>query len=92
LQQERAAIVPQIKPSTYQLYERARKARKGVGVAEAVEGRCSACHMAMRPQFSQDLKRGDQIMVCESCQRILYYVPPQAFEDLTGEPAPAVSE
>ena len=92
LQQERAAIVPQIKASTYQLYERARKARKGVGVAEAVEGRCSACHMAMRPQFSQDLKRGDQIMVCESCQRILYYVPPQAFEDLTGEPAPAVSE
>ena len=74
------------------LYERARRARKGVGVAEAVEGRCSACHMAMRPQFSQELKRGDQIMSCESCNRILYYNPPRAIEDLTGEPAPAVHE
>jgi predicted nucleic acid-binding Zn-ribbon protein len=92
LQQERAGIVPQIQPSTYQLYERARRARKGVGVAEAVEGRCSACHMSMRPQFSQELKRGDQVMTCESCNRILYYNPPRAVEDLTGEAAPAVRQ
>jgi len=36
------------------------------------------------------LKRGDQVMHCESCGRILYYSPPATFEDLTGESAPAV--
>ncbi len=92
LQQERAGIVPNIQSSTYQLYERARRNRKGIGVAEALEGRCSACHIALRPQFSQELKRGDQVMACESCQRILYFNPPRAVEDLTGEPAPAVRE
>jgi hypothetical protein len=48
--------------------------------------------MAMRLQFFQDLKRGDQVMTCESCQRILYYNPPAAVEDLTGEPASAVRD
>ena len=92
LQAERAGVVKDVTPATYQRYERVRKSRRGIGVAEAVDGRCSACNMAMRLQFFQDLKKGDQIMACESCQRILYYNPPASLEDLTGEPAPAVRE
>jgi len=92
LRQERASDVKSISPSVYQRYERVRKGRRGRAVAEAVDGRCSGCNMAMRLQFFQDLKKGDQIMSCESCQRILYYNPPVAFEDLTGEAAPAVHE
>jgi uncharacterized protein len=90
LLEERAKIAAQTTPATLQQYEKSRKTGRGVGVAEAIEGRCSACHMALRPQFSQDLKRGDNVMTCESCHRILFYNPPQALEDLTGEPAPAV--
>jgi len=53
-------------------------------------GRCSACNIALRPQYFQDLRKGDQVLVCESCQRILYYNPPQSFEDLAaGAEAPA---
>jgi len=92
LHQERAKIVAQVTPPTYQLYERVRKGRRGIGVAEALDGRCSACQMALRPQFAQELKRGDKVMACESCQRILYYNPPASLEDLTGEPAPAVRQ
>lgn len=56
-------------------------------MAEAVDGRCTACNIAMRLQFFQDLKKGDQILACESCQRILYYNPPVAAEDLAADPA-----
>ena len=89
MQHERATLVAQMTPATYQLYERVRKGRRGIAVAEAVGGRCSACQMALRPQFAQDLKRGDKVMSCESCQRILFYNPPETFEDLTGAAAPA---
>ena len=89
---ERAAIVSAIAPATYQRYERARKARKGIGVAEAVEGRCTGCNLSMRLQFYQDLKKGNEILSCECCHRILYYNPPASIEDLTGEPAPAARE
>ena len=84
---ERAAAVKQITPAVYQRYERVRKGRRGVAVAEAVEGRCSACNLTMRLQFFQDLKRGDQILSCESCTRILYYNPPVPVEDPAGETA-----
>jgi predicted nucleic acid-binding Zn-ribbon protein len=92
LETERAGVVSETTPAVHQRYERVRKTRRGLAVAEAVDGRCSACNMAMRLQFFQDLKKGDQILSCESCQRILYYNPPVALEDLTGEAAPAVQE
>ena len=53
----------------------------GSAVAEAVDGRCTACNMVLRPQYYQDLKTGEPILFCESCQRILYYNPPQSFDD-----------
>jgi predicted nucleic acid-binding Zn-ribbon protein len=92
LQAERAAVVKEMTPRIYQRYEQVRKARRGIAVAEAVEGRCSVCHLTLRPQFFQDLKKGDQVMSCESCQRMLYYNPPVSVEDLTGEAAPVVQQ
>jgi predicted nucleic acid-binding Zn-ribbon protein len=87
LHTERKAIVSGITPGIYRNYERIRKGRRGIAVAEAQDGRCSACHMAMRLQFFQELRRGDQVMSCESCGRILYYNPPVGVEDVGSEPA-----
>ena len=81
LQTERASIAKSISPANYQNYERVRKGRKGIAVAEVVDGRCTVCQISLRPQYFQDLKRGESILACESCQRILYYNPPQAVED-----------
>jgi predicted nucleic acid-binding Zn-ribbon protein len=86
LQVERASIVKEVSPATYTQYERVRKGRKGVAVAEVVEGRCTACYMVLRPQYFQDVKRTESILFCESCQRILYYNPPQSLEDLAAAP------
>jgi uncharacterized protein len=80
LQTERAAIVKEITPSLYQRYERVRPNRKGIAVAEVVDGRCTACQIVLRLQYFQDLKHGDSILSCESCQRILYWNPPQSSE------------
>jgi len=81
---ERAGIAKEITPATYQQYERVRKGRKGIAVAEVVDGRCTACYMVLRPQYFQDVKRTESILFCESCQRILYYNPPVAFDDLAA--------
>ena len=81
LQKERGEIVAGITPAVYQRYTRIAKMRRGIGIAEALEGRCSACNIAMRLQFFQDLKKGGQVMSCESCGRILYYNPPQVVVD-----------
>lgn len=77
---EAAAKLPR---ATLDAYTRISKKRNGVAVAEAIGGRCSACQITLRPQYSQDLRRGDKLMFCESCGRILYYNPPVNVEDGT---------
>ncbi len=90
IHQERALAVTRLNPNVYRQYERIRKGRRGIAIAEAIDGRCSACQIALRLQFFQDLKKGDQVMYCESCSRIIYYNPPVAFEDVSGASAPAI--
>lgn len=53
----------------------AQRSRDGIAVAEVVNGSCSACFMSLRPQMQVEVKRGDQIITCESCTRILYIAP-----------------
>jgi len=74
-QSERKAIGAELTPTFYSEYERIRKKTRNTPIADATEGRCSACQIALRPQFFQDLRRGDKIMFCESCGRILTYNP-----------------
>jgi predicted nucleic acid-binding Zn-ribbon protein len=82
LKQEREKILAEMTPKIASEYERIRKGRAGVAIAEVVGGRCSKCNMLLRPQFLQELKRGDTVMVCESCRRMLYWNPPQSVEDV----------
>jgi len=91
LQNERGEVVKSVTPSLYQRYERVKKSRRGQAMAEVVDGRCMACQIALRLQYFQDLKRGENILSCESCQRILYYNPPQAIEDFGGGTRVAMS-
>ncbi len=81
---ERQTLVRELAPPIYSAYERIRAKRRGLAVAEAVDGRCSACHLALRPQFLQDVRLNQEVMYCESCGRIMYYNPPVSFEDIAA--------
>jgi predicted nucleic acid-binding Zn-ribbon protein len=60
-------------------YDRmAQRSRDGIAVAEVKNGSCSACFMSLRPQMQLEIKRGDRIITCESCARILYTTIPEA--------------
>ncbi|MGH9968030.1 MAG: zinc ribbon domain-containing protein [Pyrinomonadaceae bacterium] len=58
------------------LYKRiSARIRDGVAVAEARNGACMACFMALRPQAMAEVRRGEEVVTCDNCNRILYYVP-----------------
>jgi predicted nucleic acid-binding Zn-ribbon protein len=78
--EERKQVAASVDAQVLTLYERVRKKWGSVAVAEGTSGRCTACHMAFRPQFFQDLKRGEKVHTCESCGRILFYNPPVNLE------------
>ena len=44
-------------------------------MAEARDGLCTVCHVRLRPQVFNEVRRNDGIIQCDSCTRILYFVP-----------------
>jgi uncharacterized protein len=69
---ERKAIETAVSSDLLPRYERVRKARGGIAVAAARNEVCEICQVRIRPQVFQEIRRNDQIIACDACQRILY--------------------
>jgi predicted nucleic acid-binding Zn-ribbon protein len=76
----RARLASRISPAALTLFEHVSRHRKGLAVSEARDGYCVQCHVRLRPQVFNDVRRNDSLIQCESCSRILYFVPPPAAE------------
>jgi predicted nucleic acid-binding Zn-ribbon protein len=54
-------------------YNFIRSRRQGVGISPVSKGNCGVCHMQIPPQQFNELLRGDKLMHCPSCKRIIYW-------------------
>jgi uncharacterized protein len=61
-----------VNPELLRQYDRVAKYR-GTGLSEVRDHKCIACQVMLRPQTYNEVRAGTQIVVCDSCQRILYY-------------------
>jgi predicted nucleic acid-binding Zn-ribbon protein len=75
---ERAAIVEALDRQTLGIFELVSSRRNGVALAEARDGICTICHVRLRPQVFNNVRRNEEIIQCDSCNRILYFVPAPA--------------
>jgi uncharacterized protein len=55
-------------------YERVMKFR-GSGLSEVRDQKCTTCQVVLRPQTYNEVRTGNTVIECESCQRILYFNP-----------------
>jgi hypothetical protein len=55
-------------------YERVAKFR-GSGISEVRDHKCMGCQVMLRPQTYNEIRSGQQTIVCDSCQRVLYFNP-----------------
>jgi hypothetical protein len=88
LKAERDAIVKTLEPGLLATFESVMKGRKGVGLARAVDGLCEACRVRIRPHLYNQIRSGEHIIQCESCVRILYYIPPPKPTEAEATPTP----
>jgi uncharacterized protein len=81
--EELVSLIPRAMLSTY---DRMSRTKRGQALAAIRDGICSACRVRVRPKVFSDVRRGDQMITCESCGRILYYRPntPQTAEASTN--------
>jgi predicted nucleic acid-binding Zn-ribbon protein len=87
---ERAALVTEMSPSIVSTFEKISRLRGGIALARAEKERCVVCQVRLRPMVYNEVMRNEAIVQCDSCQRILYYVPPPPGAG-AGAPAPSDS-
>lgn len=75
---EREQLLASLSQQARVTYERVAQLRDGQALAEARDYSCLACRMKIRPQVFSDVRRGETIITCESCGRILYFNPEPA--------------
>ena len=80
LNASRELIARDVSSNMLRVYNRIAQTRKGRAMSEVRgekggTGKCSACNMSLRPQVFSDIRRGDDLIVCDNCSRILFYRP-----------------
>jgi predicted nucleic acid-binding Zn-ribbon protein len=85
----RAAVERELSPPYVALFNTVSLKHRGSAIVEARDGHCTACFVRLRPQIANEIRRGDRVIQCESCGRILYLAPAPAQPASDGTPAPA---
>jgi predicted nucleic acid-binding Zn-ribbon protein len=87
---ERAQLVGALDTRVFAMFEQVARKRNGIAVAEARDGVCSICHVRLRPQVFNSVRRNDSILQCDHCNRILYFAnAPAAAATPDTSPQPA---
>jgi len=70
---ERKLIAASIPRGTISVYERVRKGKGGSAVVAVKRRACGACYKTLTPKKIQDIRKGDRILTCDNCGRVLYW-------------------
>jgi len=72
LERQQATLAELVDKPLLTRYNRLKIMRKGFAVAQLREGACGGCQLQLPPQLVAEVKRGDELMDCSYCHRILY--------------------
>lgn len=70
---KREALAPELRSGTLKRYDILREKRNGNAVVQTVNAVCQGCFMAIPPQQFNEVRKGDKLNFCPTCQRILYF-------------------
>ena len=69
---KRTMVAKKLRPELMMLYQRLREKRRTAAVP-ARFGACQGCNMKIPPQMFNEVQKSEAIIVCPSCNRILYW-------------------
>lgn len=69
----RQEIAKRVSPSPLSRYEKLCRGKGGLAIVPLEGSSCGGCHMNLPPQIVSEVKKGKRFVVCENCNRILYW-------------------
>jgi hypothetical protein len=75
IEAERATLLVRLPAASRGRYERIRTSKEGRAVVPILKGACGGCYRGQPPQVLQEARRGDRLLVCDGCGRLLIWPP-----------------
>ncbi len=72
-EEKRKAFTLNLEPKLIAQYEKVLKSREGLALVPVRQNSCTGCHIELPPQAVNLVMMQEEIVVCESCSRILYW-------------------
>lgn len=72
LESQRKQQLPGVDRTSLNRYEKVLAHKDGLGIAPLNGNACGGCHMNVPPQTINAIRMHDQLIECETCQRIMY--------------------
>ncbi len=72
LNQQQQKVADSVEKPLLARYNRLKTMRKGYAVAEVKDGSCGGCRLQLPPQLVAEVRRGDDLMDCSYCHRLLF--------------------
>jgi uncharacterized protein len=70
---QRETLKSQVELEIFKIYERLLKNKKDRVVVPIEQRTCSGCHIVLTPQHENLVRKGDRLVFCEHCSRILFW-------------------
>ena len=70
---QRHNVKVRVNPRTMSHYERIRKGKGGMAVVTVKKRSCSGCYKQLPPHMVQEIKKGERLLTCDNCGRILLW-------------------
>ena len=81
LEMERVGLGQAIDENLLKKYDFIRERKGGIVVSPVIKGVCQACHIDIPPQQFNEVIRGDKLMTCPNCIRIIYWGEDESFKN-----------
>ncbi len=72
-EKKRNTQAKKIKASLLRRYDQLRVKRNGLAITGVTKGVCQGCYMNIPPQQFNDVLRGEQLLCCPTCQRMMFH-------------------
>jgi len=70
---KREQLSSDLRPNILKRYNLILKKRGGAGIVKIISGVCQGCFMTVPPQQFNEIRKGDKLHICPTCNRMLYF-------------------
>ncbi len=75
VQEQRDKLAQNVPSSRMKRYDKLLRKREGLAIVRVIDAVCQGCFMTIPPQKYNNIRLGEDIFSCPTCQRTLYYLP-----------------